>query len=134
MKLIIAGSRKLDLDDAKKKLNKFLFTFTEKYSIIEVVSGTATGADTIGEQWALSNNVKVNRMPAEWNKYGRAAGPIRNEEMGDYADAAVVLWDGESRGSKHMIKYMYKLEKPCHIILVEKNVGEGLLAFTKADK
>lgn len=74
------------------------------WAVDEVVSGTANGADTAGEQWAETVGLPVNQFPADWDEHGKAAGPIRNEEMAEYADKAVVLWDGESRGSEHMIE------------------------------
>ncbi|WP_197026348.1 hypothetical protein [Polaribacter sp. Hel_I_88] len=44
------------------------------------------------------------RFPAEWNKFGKAAGPVRNKEMAIYADALIAFWDGKSRGTKNMIQ------------------------------
>ena len=43
------------------------------------------------------------RFPADWDKYGKKAGYIRNKEMARAADACVVFWNGQSKGSKHMI-------------------------------
>ena len=70
---------------------------------IEIVSGTAMGADRLGERYAKENGYKLKRFPAEWDKYGKSAGYRRNAEMAKYADACVVFWDGVSRGTKHMI-------------------------------
>jgi hypothetical protein len=77
----------------------------------EIVSGTAQGVDRLGEKWAEANNIPVTKMPGDWNKYGKAAGPIRNSEMAKYCDAALVIWDGNSPGSKNMILNMRKLCK-----------------------
>lgn len=71
---------------------------------ILIVCGKARGADALGEQYAKEHNYPVHYFPAEWDKYGRAAGHIRNEEMAKNADALVAFWDGSSRGTKNMIE------------------------------
>lgn len=103
MKTIIAGSRTINniqsIHEAVLKAG---------WPISEVVSGTAQGADTLGEQWAKSLHIPVTQFPADWDTHGRKAGFIRNCEMGDYADALLAIWDGQSRGTKHMIDYARK--------------------------
>jgi len=74
-----------------------------EWPITEVVSGGAKGVDRLGELWAQKRNIPITRFPAEWNKYGKRAGYIRNKEMALYADALLAIWDGESKGTKHMI-------------------------------
>lgn len=110
MRVIIAGSRTIiDYDLLEQSIH------SSKYKITEVVSGCAAGVDTLGEKWARNNNIPIVEMPADWDNYGISAGAIRNKQMAEYADAAIVVWDGESSGSKHMIKTMQKLKKPCYI-------------------
>jgi hypothetical protein len=100
LKVIIAGSRTFkDLNILTKECDFYLQNQKE----IEVVSGAAAGADTLGEMYALTRNYKVTRFPADWQKYGKAAGYIRNEEMAKYADALIAFWDGISKGTEHMI-------------------------------
>lgn len=70
------------------------------FRITEVVSGVAHGVDKLGERWAQAHKIPVKQFPAQWNKYGNAAGPIRNREMAEYADALIAVWDGQSRGHK----------------------------------
>jgi hypothetical protein len=82
----------------------------------EIVSGCAKGVDTVGERWAEGRNQKLTRFPANWDKYRKAAGIIRNEEMAAYADGLIAFWDGESRGTKHMIDTMRKLKKPVVVV------------------
>jgi hypothetical protein len=98
MKTIIAGSRSI-------QNIHFLLKAIEKidWEITEVVCGKARGADHLGELWANFMNIPVKEFPANWNKYGRSAGYKRNAEMAEYADAVIALWDGESRGTQHMI-------------------------------
>lgn len=98
MRTIIAGSREgFNSNDVK------IATALCGFDIIEVVSGTARGVDRLGEEWASLNNIPVKKFPADWNGLGKKAGYVRNEQMAEYADALVALWDGNSRGTKHMI-------------------------------
>lgn len=101
MKVIIAGSRSageyMNFLDVEKAVLQSGFV------ISEVVSGTARGADRLGEQFAESYRIPIKRFPAAWEVHGRSAGYIRNSEMANYADALIALWDYNSRGTKHMI-------------------------------
>ncbi len=121
VKVIIAGSRSIkdNIKNARKQLSLFLLSYLTNHKITEIVSGTAAGADRLGEQFGADLGIPVNRKPADWDSLGKAAGIIRNREMAEYADEAIILWDGVSRGSKNMIDEMKKLGKPYHIILVE---------------
>lgn len=112
-KTIVAGSRGiLNYMDVVNAIHD------APWEISEVVCGGAVGPDSLGERWARVNNIPVKMMKADWNKYGKAAGPIRNTEMAEYADRAIVVWDGESPGSKHMIKEMNRLGKKVHVRVV----------------
>lgn len=95
MKLIIAGGRDYLLAE---KDYEFLGTITP--SITEIVSGGCSGADRCGEDFARANDIPIKLFLADWNEYGRAAGPIRNRKMAEYADA-VVLFPG-GRGTDSM--------------------------------
>jgi hypothetical protein len=68
-----------------------------------VISGTARGVDQLGEQWAAAHKCPVERYPADWTNLGKSAGYRRNVMMADVADALVAIWDGESRGTQHMV-------------------------------
>jgi hypothetical protein len=110
VKVIIAGSR--NIDDYKLVVDTIR---ASGYTITEVVSGCAVGPDRLGERWALANNIPVKEMPADFGKYGKSAGPRRNKEMAEYTDAAIIIWDGESRGTRNMIENMIRKKKPYHI-------------------
>jgi hypothetical protein len=114
VKVIIAGSRSIsDIRHVEQAIAE------SGYEITEVVSGKARGVDTLGEQWAEAHGVPVKQFPADWNKHGKRAGFIRNEEMGRYADAAVICWDGSSNGSRHMRDWMLTLWKPVYVKVVQ---------------
>ena len=68
-----------------------------------IVSGHASGVDSLGEKFAADHNLQCELYPADWDKHGKAAGPIRNAEMAEVADALIAFWDGQSRGTKSMI-------------------------------
>ena len=119
MRVIIAGSRNLE--------NYLLVVQAMQrcgYDVTEVVSGCATGIDTLGERWARSNNLPIKEMPANWNQHGKAAGPIRNREMAKYADAAVIIWDGKSPGTRNMVDEMIRQKKPYYLQLTESNLED----------
>lgn len=110
IRIIIAGSRKFN--DYSKMLNKLDELGTHLLATmddIEIVSGHASGADTLGEKFAKAYNYPLKIFPADWNTYGKAAGPIRNEQMAKYAAEAdrgilVAFPIGESKGTRNMIK------------------------------
>jgi len=99
MKTIIAGSRTInDLRLLEQVIEDSGFTITE------VVCGGARGVDDLGRKWAGNGNrVPVKMFPADWDTHGKSAGYKRNVEMANYADALIAVWDGQSRGTKHMI-------------------------------
>jgi len=100
MKVIIAGGR--DFNDYEK-LCRFCDKVLSKQNEIEIVSGTARGADKLGEKYAVDNGYDIKRFPADWDRYGKSAGYRRNAQMAEYADALIAFWDGKSKGTEHMI-------------------------------
>src|SRR5690606_39915459 len=93
MKLIIAGSRGLTGRRGYRLVKEGVRQAIERgWKITEVVSGAARGIDRLGEAWAKFHGIPVKRFPANWDKYGRKTGAIRNKEMVRYADAAIIVW------------------------------------------
>lgn len=143
MKCIIAGSRDLgglpnDQDDhtiAVRKQNiresimRYLTLRHQRISFSEVVSGTAYGIDRLGEDWANSQGIEIKPFPADWKRYGRAAGPVRNREMARYADAAIVFIKDNSSGSLNMVQNMLELRKPVLVLSFMGLVYQGRDAF-----
>lgn len=118
-KIIVAGGR--DFSNYDLLSNKLISIQTEiwKNDIaddIEIVSGCARGADTLAIKWAKEYSTPLKLFPADWETHKKAAGPIRNRQMGDYADALIAFWDGESRGTKHMIEYAQQKHLPVMIV------------------
>jgi hypothetical protein len=106
MKIIIAGSRDITdygwLYDAIKN---------SQLPITCVISGGARGVDGLAQTWAAAHNIPCEVIPAEWKKHGKGAGYKRNTEMLEKADGLIALYDGESKGAKHMIDIAYKEAK-----------------------
>ena len=105
-KVIIAGSRGFsNYRLLREQCNKYLRE-KKKTSNIIIVSGHARGADTLGEKYAQDEGFDLEIYPAQWKKLGKQAGYRRNEQMAEVADALIAFWDGESKGTKHMIDIM----------------------------
>lgn len=115
MKTIIAGSR--DYSNVAS-IYSVLDTLLLVRPITEVVSGTARGPDSIGAMWAIKQGIPVAYFPADWNKYGRGAGHIRNADMAKYADAAIIFWNGISAGTANMINLARKHGLQLHIEMI----------------
>jgi len=108
-RVIIAGTRSFnDYNLLKENCEYLLRESMEKHQII-IVSGQAKGADTMGERFAKEHGLPCEYYPANWQIHGRAAGPIRNKEMANNADALIAFWDGHSRGTRSMINLARKM-------------------------
>jgi hypothetical protein len=130
LKTIIAGPRDFeDYEVVKKAIEE------SGFEIAEVCSGKAQGVDTLGEDWADENKIKIKPFPAKWKdldvegavikegkfgKYNAMAGFTRNQEMADYADALIAINKGDTSGTADMIKrakakglkvFIYEVEK-----------------------
>lgn len=125
MKLIIAGSRELEIDAS------CAVSLHDLTNISEVVCGMARGVDLAGKYFAENDwkqdyplcsdgQIPVKEFPADWEVHGKAAGSIRNKQMAEYADALLLIWDGESRGSANMKKEIQKLNKPIYEVILKK--------------
>lgn len=115
MKVIVAGSRSIDNYDLIEECIQ-----ESGFIVNEVVSGGAKGVDRVGEAWAAAHRIAITRFPADWETHGKAAGPIRNGLMADYADALIAIWDGESRGTKNMIKTAERAGLPIMVWEIEE--------------
>jgi hypothetical protein len=98
MKTIIAGSRTCNsIQQINEAVSKASWIPTT------VISGTARGADQLGEQWAREHKIPIIKFPANWDRDGKAAGYKRNEVMANNAEALIAIWDKTSKGTEHMI-------------------------------
>jgi hypothetical protein len=121
MRVIIAGSRSIKVNgEALAMLEEFIEVVQDHHSFVitEIVSGHAAGGDQLGESYAMKHSIPVKLFPAKWKQFGLAAGPIRNRQMRDYADALIALWDGRSPGTHHMIRIAREKGMPTFVKIV----------------
>lgn len=103
MRVIIAGGRDYHNYDTLLEAIKEC-----QFPIATVVCGGAKGVDSLGERYGQEMNLQIAYFFPNWDLHGRAAGPIRNRQMAENADALIALWDGKSRGTKNMIETAQK--------------------------
>jgi len=124
LRVIIAGSRNFDnlsklTTDVADILSKIPVDGASK---IRIISGTARGADQMGEQYARNAGYEISRFPADWDRLGKRTGYVRNDEMARFAVAdgntgvLIAFWDGKSKGTKHMIGLAVKYGLETHIV------------------
>lgn len=109
-KVIIAGSRDYDDYHHLSKACDYLLSALYERARIEIVSGTARGADKLGELYANERGYLLTRFPADWNTHGRSAGYLRNRKMAEYADALIAFPIGKSPGTRDMIRQARQLD------------------------
>jgi hypothetical protein len=123
MRVIIAGTRSFTdyplLNDSCKRVfrsfrDEGLLPDDPETAVrtLEIVSGTAKGADLLGEHFANGHSITIKRFPADWETHGKSAGYLRNEKIAMYAKedngTLISFWDGVSSGTKHMIDLAQK--------------------------
>ena len=114
-RVVVAGSRNFNnYARLSAELDKYL---AEKKNIT-IISGTARGADRMGEKYAAERGLKLEQFPAEWGLYHKGAGPIRNMQMVKAADAVVAFWDNQSSGTKNIIDCARQENIPYKVISI----------------
>lgn len=107
MRLLVAGSRSIDdVGKVEHILSNASYIFDRNVAL--VLHGGARGVDTIAGEWARRRGYDVREYPADWNTHGKSAGYIRNVEMVANCDAAIVLWNGTSKGTRHTLDQLEK--------------------------
>ena len=111
MRTAIIGSRNFtDWELMEKTLSQLNFNITE------IVSGGAKGADSLGEKYALTKNIPTKIYLPDWEKFGKAAGMIRNADIIKNSDFVIAFWDGISKGTKQSIDLSKKTNKKLLVI------------------
>ena len=129
LRVIIAGSR--DFNDYKLLKKSAIEIITKKTmlpDLTRIISGGARGADTLGERFANEMGLEISRFIPDWDGLGKRAGYVRNAEMAKFAvedgnyGVLIAFWDGQSRGTKHMIDLANKYGLEVHVVnYKEKN-------------
>lgn len=114
-KIVVAGSRNYNnYEEAKAFIDACIINIRNENTLV-FLSGGCRGADAMGERYARENGFETERFPADWDKYDKWAGPIRNRKMAEEADYIICFWDGHSSGTKSMIRIANDLNKPIRI-------------------
>lgn len=122
MKVLICGSRNItDPALVSQAVSQSGITPTQ------IISGGARGVDRLAGEYAVSQGIGFTEYPADWDKYGKRAGFIRNYAMVGAADAVIALWDGTSPGTKHSIEFARSCGKRVFVYL-NKSRGAKLAA------
>ncbi len=117
-RVVVAGCRNYNnYAEAKLFIDHCLSRIRKENEII-IISGGCSGADMLGERYAKENGFKIERYTAQWEKFGKSAGPKRNEQMAKIADFVICFWDKESRGTKSMLECAKRYGKPIKIKLI----------------
>lgn len=104
--LIVAGGRDFtDVDRIVQEVYGLMVNELKDFNIV-IIQGEARGADKSAKVAAQRLGLKCDSFPADWDAHGKAAGPIRNSAMADVAHGLLAFWDGESKGTAHMIRTM----------------------------
>lgn len=117
---MICGSRTItDRDWIFEKTEEYIRELYQKTndSDVTIIEGGARGVDQIASSFAVCHNYACKEYPADWNTYGKAAGPIRNEQMVKACDYCLIFWDGSSRGTKNDIDLCKRYNKEHKIII-----------------
>ena len=122
-KVIIAGSRSFQNYAVLKEYADYKLSNIQDE--IEIVSGGAKGADALGERYAKEKGYSLKTFPANWERFGKAAGYMRNVEMAKYADALLAFWDGKSHGTMHMIQIAYSNDLKVGVKHFENTFSRG---------
>ena len=131
LRIIIAGGRDFDdyplLRKESLRIVKEVVMKTTGNSVIQkdlvtIVSGAAKGADTLGEQFSREFNLALRQFQANWDRYGRRAGYMRNTDMAKFVAESnvhgvlIAFWDGQSKGTKHMIDTARKMRIETYVV------------------
>lgn len=109
MKLLIAGSRGITSFDLSPYITKEVDT---------ILTGGAKGIDTIAEEYADSHGIKKTIIKPQYDRYGKGAPMVRNKELVNLCDKALIIWDGVSKGTKFTADFAKKMNKEVTVIVL----------------
>lgn len=123
--VMVGGSRTItDIKWVFTELENYLRELYQKHKDpdFKIIEGGAKGVDQMAVTFAIKHNCRCKEYPADWDKYGKSAGPRRNQQMVVDCDYCILFWDGKSRGTKNDIDLCKKYNKP-YKLLVEGEIG-----------
>ena len=107
-RIAVIGSR--DFDDYAR-----LESVLEPHLPAVLVSGGAQGADRLAERLAQQHGLTIDVIPADWQRYGRGGGPIRNKQIVESSALVIAFWDGKSRGTRSALAHADKVGAPVEV-------------------
>lgn len=116
------GSRSITAAAHKERIREELQGLSERFLIVLIISGGAMGVDTIAVELAMEQRIDRVIIPADWKRYGRAAGPMRNQKIADDADACLAVVDKpleKSKGTYDCVKKFLKAGKMVYTVVLE---------------
>lgn len=120
MKLAVVGTREFtDWNIFYDVLDAFVSTTSSPVELI--VSGGAVGPDSMAERYAANKNIDMLVIKPDWNRHGQAAGMVRNGEIVENCDEALVFWNYNSKGTMNTVNRLYKAEKNFMVYDFTKN-------------
>lgn len=124
MKLIIAGHR--DFHDWKVICHgmKLWQEYYRDTVPTEIISGGANGVDALGELWARNHSIPTKIFPADWKIHNKAAGPIRNQQMAEYADGAIIFLRSNQKSSGSMDMLKRAMSRNLHVHVYDLLIGK----------
>jgi len=131
MKTIVSGSR--DIVDINL-ITQAIQEASNHFTITEVITGGSAGVDTIAAMLATQNGIPVTQFVPNWNEMvplpdgssqpiGKRAGPERHRKMAEAAEAAVIVWKGQSDGTQNLINALVPKQIP--MIIVDAESGKA---------
>lgn len=120
-RVVVAGCRDYNNYEQAREFIEICICKTKKENDIVFLSGDCHGADALGIRYAKESGFKTEHYPAQWQKYGKSAGPKRNEIMAQRCDFVICFWDGKSKGTKSMIDLAQKYQKEIRIKMIKCN-------------
>ncbi len=113
--IIIAGCRNYSNYKEAKEFILSCISEYKKTDRLTILSGGCKGADLLGEHFAKEKGFSIKYYPADWKKFGKAAGPIRNKKMVEDCHGVICFWDGKSKGTASLLQFAQKAGKPIKI-------------------
>lgn len=122
-RLIVAGCRFFNNYETVRKTLDYLLQNKDHKEVV-LVSGCCRGADELGERYAAEKKIALMRFPADFDQYGKSAGPIRNKKMAAFASeyghgALIAFWDGQSKGTRSMIEEAKKAGLQTRVVRID---------------
>jgi len=114
--IVIAGSRYFEDYNTAKKFITECIELENINEAITIITGGCRGADSLGEKYAADHTLNFKKIDADWKRFGKSAGPIRNKKLADEGDIIICFWDQKSRGTKSLIDCALQQNKTVYIM------------------